>query len=99
MFIVQQKKRSFSRLGLRGVYAIVPSDTSIKWKLVCINALGSPLQPERLLYVYLYLFGRKTYKQPTVRSSTQVTEINTLDQITALVEMKYTTSLAYKTFS
>ena len=31
--------------------------------------------------------------------STQVTEINTLDQITLLVGMKYTTSLAVKTFS
>ena len=42
-----------------------------------------------------YLFG-KTYKQPTVA---QVTEINTLDQITALVETNHTISLAFKTFS
>ena len=32
-------------------------------------------------------------------SSTQVTEINTVDQIMALVEMNHTISLAFKTFS
>ena len=32
-------------------------------------------------------------------SSTQVTEINTLDQITALVQTNYSTSLVFKTFS
>ena len=32
-------------------------------------------------------------------SSTQVTEINTLDQTTALIETDHTTSVAFKAFS
>ena len=45
-----------------------------------------------------YFFG-KTYKQSTV-ASTQVTEINTLDQIpAALIETDHTISLAFKAFS